>query len=342
MSRKVEMNFKSLFFWSIIDYLAPSLRDDLKDNPRILAELKKHIRAVEQDLGDTVSWDIPEALKENIPASFQPYIKDRELVKIVQGFDAEPGQLTQLAALSGIVQSPEEVKAKDQDEAKGTTIGESEKEVPVGKFMYGEDKQEEIIEKALIINVYPVTNRQYGKFIRAGGYREDEYWSEEGTAWREKNRITLPKYWNDKYWNQPQHPVVGVSYYGAEAYAAWAGKRLPTEKEWERAARGSDGREYPWGNEFDPEKCNTRESKIGKTTRVTRYYNGISTVGCYDMAGNVWEWTDSWSDDDKKFRVLRGGSWFNSQNSARCAYRTRSLPNERLNYIGFRCARTII
>ena len=108
------MDFRSLFFWSIIDYLAPSLRDDLKDNPRILAELKKHIRSVEKDLGDAVRWDIPEALKENIPASFQPYISDRELVKILQEFDAEPDQLTQLAALSGIVQSAEEVKAKEQ------------------------------------------------------------------------------------------------------------------------------------------------------------------------------------------------------------------------------------
>ena len=216
LSREVEIDFRGLFFWSIIDYLAPSLRDDLKDNPRILAELKKHIQAVEQDLGDTVSWDIPESLKENIPASFQPYIKDRELVRIVQEFDAEPGQLTQLAALSGIVQSPEEVKAKEQDEAKVAITGETEKEVPVGKF------------------------------------------------------------------------------------------------------------------------------KFGKTTRVTRYPNGISPVGCYDMAGNVWEWTSSWFDDEKTDRVLRGGSWNDDQNNARCANRNRNHPNKRNNNIGFRCASTFI
>ncbi len=336
------MDFRSLFFWSIIDYLAPSLRDDLKDNPRILAELKKHIQAVEKDLGDTVSWDIPEALKENIPASFQPYIRDRELVKILQEFDAEPGQLTQLAALSGIVQSVEEIKAKEQDEEKGAITGEMEKEVPAGKFKYSEDKHEETIEKTFIIDVYPVTNRQYGKFIEAGGYREGEYWSKEGNEWREQNRITGPKYWADKDWNQPEHPVVGVSYHEVEAYAAWAGKRLPTEKEWERAARGTDGREYPWGNEFDPEKCNTKESKIGKTTRVTRYPNGISPVGCYDMAGNVWEWTSNWYDDEKTMRVLRGGSWNYYQFSARCADRYRTPPYIRDSSIGFRCARTKI
>ena len=123
--------------------------------------------------------------------------------------------------------------------------------------------------------------------------------------------------------------MVGVSYYEAEAYAAWAGKRLPTEKEWERAARGTDGREYPWGNEFDSEKCNTKESKIGKTTRVTRYPNGISPAGCYDMAGNVWEWTSSWYDDERTVRVLRGGSWDIGRDVARCADRDRDLPNGR-------------
>jgi formylglycine-generating enzyme required for sulfatase activity len=340
LSQEFEVDFRSLFFWSIIDYLAPSLRDDLKDNPRILAELKKHIRAVEKDLGDTVSWDIPGALKDNIPASFQPYIKDRVLVKILQQFDAEPGQLTQLAALSGIVQSPEEIKAKEQDGERGVITGEMEKEVPAGKFKYGKDKHEETIEKPFSIDVYPVTNRQYEKFIEAGGYREDDHWSEEGKTWREKHRITLPKYWDDKDWNQPEHPVVAVSYYEAEAFAAWADKRLPTEKEWERAARGRDGREYPWGNEFDPEKCNTAESKISKTTRVTRYPNGISPVGCYDMAGNVWELTSSWYDEEKTMRVLRGGSWYSNRDFARCAYRLRDDPDDRDYDLGFRCART--
>ena len=161
-----------------------------------------------------------------------------------------------------------------------------------------------------------------------------------GKAWREKNRITLPKYWNDKDWNQPEHPVVGVSHYEAEAYATWADKRLPAEEEWERAARGTDGRQYPWGDEFDPEKCNTAESKINKTTRVTRYPNGISPTGCYDMAGNVWEWSASWYDDKKELRVLRGGSWSDDRDYARCAYRVRFSPYLRNYSIGFGCAWT--
>ena len=172
--------------------------------------------------------------------------------------------------------------------------------VPAGKFLYGDDKKEENIEQAFEIDVYPVTNGQYKKFIEAGGYTNDDCWSEEGRKWRQKESVIQPEYWEDEKWNQPELPVVGVCYYEAEAYAKWVGKRLPTEKEWEKAARGTDGREYPWEGEFDKEKCNSDESGIGTTSRVDRYPNGVSPYGCYDMAGNVREWTSDWYDKGQR------------------------------------------
>lgn len=123
--------------------------------------------------------------------------------------------------------------------------------------------------------------------------------------------MNRPEYWTDPKWNKADHPVVAVSYYEAEAYASWAGKRLPMEQEWEKAARGTDGRAYPWGDVFDTTKCNSEESAIDATTPVTKYTEGISPSGCCDMAGNVWEWCASWYDKSNNRRVIQRGSWTN-------------------------------
>jgi formylglycine-generating enzyme required for sulfatase activity len=209
--------------------------------------------------------------------------------------------------------------------------------IPAGMFLYGPNKEEGIIDQDYFIDVFPVTNEQYEKFIEAGGYQNDTYWSEEGKKWRQVNKITRPKFWDNKRWNQPDHPVVGVSFYEAEACAKWASKRLPTELEWERAARGTDGRIYPWGDIFDEGKSNSRESGIGKTTKVSRYPNSISPAGCYDMAGNVWEWTVA-SDELEDHSVVCGGSWFNKAQNAGCASRYGLYAYFRYYDVGFRCA----
>jgi iron(II)-dependent oxidoreductase len=274
---------------------------------------------------------------DEVPQSLQRYIQKKELVDIISEFDVSPEQLKQLTTLSKIVESIEEAKEKEQEEVK--IDFDKMVEVPAGTFLYGDDKHEENIEQPFYIDVYPVTNSQYAEFMKAGGYSDDKYWSDEGKKWRVKNNITEPQYWNDIRWNPPKYPVVGISYYEAEAYANWAGKKLPTEKEWEKAARGTDGREYPWGNEFDKSKCNINKSGINMTSRVDRYPNGISPYGCYDMAGNVWEWTSSDFEGGKGTKVLRGGSWFYLRDFARCAYRYRFYQSSRDLDKGFRCAR---
>lgn len=218
--------------------------------------------------------------------------------------------------------------------------------IRAGSFLFGRKKEERVIRYDFRIDIFPVTNRQYGEFIDDGGYDHDDFWSAEGRIWKRCGEVLLinPEYWDDPRFNQPDHPVVGVTYYEAETYARWAGKRLPTEDEWERAARGTDGREYPWGDRFDRRKCNSKESKIRTTTPVGMYPDGISPCGCHDMVGNIWEWTQG--------EVLRGGSWrtFHIDVDPRYAYpdsicmqsrcsgrMPTSAPDGRESDVGFRC-----
>ncbi|MBN1954325.1 MAG: SUMF1/EgtB/PvdO family nonheme iron enzyme [Anaerolineae bacterium] len=193
--------------------------------------------------------------------------------------------------------------------------------VPAGPFLYGDKKEMQELPEFWIDRT-PVTNAEYARFVQDTGHAPPEHWKAK----------TPPKEIADR-------PVVNVSWHDAVAYAKWAGKRLPTEEEWEKAARGTDGRVYPWGDEFDNDKCNTRESGIGATTAVGRYSpQGDSPYGCVDMAGNVWEWTASdheWGD-----KVLRGGSWFDGPDYARAAYRDGIGPGGRNGSLGFRCARS--
>ena len=345
-NKGIDVTFDHLLYWNIIDYAYPLLRDDIKDNPQTLFTLKEKIEEIDSKIVDARAWEISEDLLKSIPHSLHSHIKKRQLVDMVRKFDIPIKQLNELVTFTEIVESPEELREKMEYAKVAITSDNLENmvEVPSGKFLYGDEKREESIERSFRIDIYPVTNTQYEKFIHAGGYTKQEilqgFWSEEGRKWRVENNITQPRYWEDAKWNQPDHPVVGVSYYEAEAYAKWAGKRLPTEKEWEKAARGTNGREYPWGNDFDKDKCNTIESGIGATSRVTRYPNGVSPYGCYDMAGNVWEWTDSWYEEGT-YRVLRGGSWSGVRDGARCAGRGRSDPGPGDIGLGFRCVRTI-
>jgi formylglycine-generating enzyme required for sulfatase activity len=213
--------------------------------------------------------------------------------------------------------------------------------VPRGQFLYGKNKRQATIDNDYLMGLYPVTNENFEAFILADGYETPGYWSQEGWTWKIEKRIHSPAYWNDSDWNTPNHPVVGVSFYEAESYARWAGKRLPTEQEWEKAARGTDGRTYPWGEMFEKNKCNSHESCTGRTTPVDKYPSGVSPYGCYDMVGNVWEWCASWYGEEKTYRVRRGGSWVLRELNLRIWNRNWEVPSLQSRSIGFRLAHDI-
>lgn len=156
--------------------------------------------------------------------------------------------------------------------------------------------QREIYLSAFLIDKYPVTNAQYKKFIESGGYTQRTVWSDAGWQYILESNPSENNGFEGVLRGEPDCPVVNISWYEADAFARWAGKRLPTEAEWEKAARGADGRIYPWGNEFDKMRLNCAEAKIEKSTPVTKYPTGQSVYGCFDMAGNVWEWVSDWYD----------------------------------------------
>jgi formylglycine-generating enzyme required for sulfatase activity len=207
--------------------------------------------------------------------------------------------------------------------------------VPPGPFIFGEKKKANL-EHGFWIDRFPVTHAQFCRFLNEKGTPE------EGVEWLDTTRSRI-RGRGREYVVEPgydEHPVVTVSWYGANAYAQWAGKRLPTEEEWEKAARGTDGRTYPWGDEWDPSKCNTSEEGPGTTTPVDAYSQGVSPYGCYDMIGNVWEWTASLWSEDKDWHVLRGGAWAYFRDGAACAARYFVRSYDRYGSVGFRCART--
>ena len=213
--------------------------------------------------------------------------------------------------------------------------------IPAGEFQMGSDMGEDdelpihtVYIDAFYMDVFEVTNAQYGKFMKETGYK-------------------APRYWEDQSLNKPDQPVVGVVWDDAIAYCKWAGKRLPTEAEWEKAARGGlVGKSYPWGDESD---IISMEESGGVTSAGTYPVGSIkpNNYGLYDMDGNAWEWCLDWYNEEYyaksvknnpkgpesgKNRVLRGGSWSAGvYYPLRVAYRYSLNPDQTSNLVGFRC-----
>jgi formylglycine-generating enzyme required for sulfatase activity len=218
---------------------------------------------------------------------------------------------------------------------------------------------------------YPVTNQEYRSFLDAGGYQNPAWWDEAGTAFLEKERIVRPAWWDDARLNGPNQPVVGVSWWEARAFCRWLtetledekpswwrpGSRvcLPSEAQWEYAARGTTGRTYPWPEGQPDERRANFDQRLGKTSPVGIYLTGATPEGLRDMAGNVLEWcldiydaeaykkrsegvSDPINQDgDSLGRCLRGGAWRNDAGWLAAAFRYRVWARLRSNGVGFRC-----
>ena len=228
-----------------------------------------------------------------------------------------------------------------------TVDDESMVVIPAGKFRQGNDdgaydEQPEtfVFLDTFSIDTYEVTNRRYKMFVERTGHREPTSRYGEMNAFR---RLELP--------------AVYVSWDDAAAFCEWDGKRLPTEAEWEKAARGSQGSVWPWGDDARPMGANTKGEQDGVkyTAPIGSFHEDRSPYGVFDMAGNVREWVDDWYDqhgyrlrageqdidpDAKTARALRGGSWTDSLVNARTTARFKMLPRYRDTAIGFRCVKS--
>lgn len=205
------------------------------------------------------------------------------------------------------------------------------------------EKKENI--KPFCISRYPVTNSWYEEFIKDGGYTTEEYWCEEGgISGLESLETKQPRYWSERKWKCPNSPIVGVSWDEADAFTKWltskqtdgSSYRLLYENEWEAAAGGKKGRVYPWGDEWDKNRCNNDYLDINRTSPVGIFKDGNTPEDIADLGGNVWEWCIDWHDKDRSRRVLRGGSWFGIEQYCRSADRRGGAPGSRGRTIGFR------
>jgi iron(II)-dependent oxidoreductase len=292
----------------------------------------------------------------------ESHFADREEIKKGQRLDFDGyGEIKNMKDFVHVIQekmkdgrTPNNLKSKDKGRQPETFKSTSAQMgagrfdemvlIPAGSFRIGSDEFEdespvhEVYLDDFYIDRYEVTNAQYEIFLKTTGHRPPLTWEKPG-------------------FSMPDQPVIGVSWEDAVAYAKWAGKRLPTEAEWEKAARGTDGRRYPWGNIWSEGKCHS----VGKSipagpAPVGSFPEGVSPYGCHDMAGNAWEWCADWFAEDYyeysehrnpkgppdgSWHVLRGGGWESSSNEVRTTFRQGGCPDGGYRCAGFRCVKDI-
>ncbi|MCC6124390.1 MAG: SUMF1/EgtB/PvdO family nonheme iron enzyme [Pirellulales bacterium] len=248
-------------------------------------------------------------------------------------------------------------------------LGEQMALVPDGEVALEEtDSPRVVAVQRLFLDRYPVTNREYYEFVAAGGYRQMALWDESVLPavldFVDRTDQSGPKYWENGCYpaGEDRHPVVGVSWFEAAAYARWAGKRLPSDAEWVKAGcwpvplsnTARSQRRYPWGDTMDRSKANLWGSGPGRTVPVDEYAAGVSVGGVYQLIGNVWEWTSSGFRGtqlpqdhlpssglvlDAPLRSIRGGAFDTYfDNQAACQFQSGENPLSRRHNIGFRCA----
>ena len=375
--------------WAIIVFRYPEIHNDIKGNRKRLIELQDVARGEEGDEMDERlkvvlasgegfpddDWLIDRFI--NLTDSTVAVASEEEEIEEESKSEGEEVEATgekeevvEIVAEEAI-EEIEEIEAEQEEEATADTqeLIQQHKPgdmvvIPKGKFLYGEAKDEKDIDYDYCIDVFPVTNKQYKEFVdktrRNVPYRKESWavpynWDRRSRTYRE---------------GMDDHPVVLVSYKDAVNFCRYRTKkegekfRLPTEEEWEKAARGSDGREYPWGNDFDYKMINCADNHVGKvlkdyeewaeefengfykdnknkalTTECGKFAGGVSPYGCFDMAGNAWEWTDSIYEDKETEKVMRGGSWNFESYYCRCTDRDGGGSDNVTINVGFRCVK---
>lgn len=302
--------------------------------------------------------ELPEPLYAGLAEALRLPEDERRLLE--QRLRLQPGRLQQFLS-QWRRQHPDAVSPRphpEQRPAPSPLVRIPAGTYPIGDDLHPAERPAHVYETpGYSLARLPVTNADFAAFVRAGGYQNPDYWLPEGWALLQREGFSVPAFWGKRGYTSgpefPDYPVFGVSWYEAVAYATWADQRLPSEVEWEIAGRGPEGRRWPWGDSWREGLANTAEAGIHNTTPVGIFPEGASAFGCFDLVGNVFEWTVSayrpypyHSDDGREDlrgtepRTLRGCSWnHRGQYFTRLSYRFQADPATRHSDIGFRLAR---